>query len=145
MLIIVVHVRHALLNWPVDCTDSCRQECPSQGWYSTCKMCQPGFLSGNPPPPPKISNPDPPKWRNVAHYSISPPPPKTLHVCSVLPPFVISSAINLGANSTKLALTYLSACTSAMLLKMTSRLRGSIPASSGSPVIVYVLPELVIP
>jgi len=32
-----------------------------------------------------------------------------------------------------------------MLLKTTSRLRGSTPAASGSPVMVYVFPELVMP
>ena len=42
-------------------------------------------------------------------------------------------------------LTNLGAWTSAMLLKMTSRHRGKMPGASGSPVMVYVFPELVIP
>ena len=42
-------------------------------------------------------------------------------------------------------LTNRGACRSAMLLKMISRLLGRIPALSGSPDMVYVLPELVMP
>lgn len=44
-----------------------------------------------------------------------------------------------------LQLTYLCVCTSMMLLNMMSKLRGRTPACSGSPLTVYVLPELVMP
>ena len=46
---------------------------------------------------------------------------------------------------TAIVLTNRGACRSAMLLKMISRLLGRIPALSGSPDMVYVLPELVMP
>ena len=46
---------------------------------------------------------------------------------------------------TRNTLTYFLACTSLMLLKMTSRHRGSTPWSWGLPAIVYVLPDDVMP
>ena len=86
---------------------------------------------------------------NVEHVILSPSP---FSVCGpgtrLLQTIVLESNTLIHIISQCLhwaQLTYLGAWTSATVLKMTSKLLGRTPASPGSPFIVYVLPELVIP